>query len=256
MWGPCLEKKSGGSFGREVDMGYVVMFLMIGFLILVHEFGHFCAAKRSGMPVEIFSIGYGPKLWGFTYNGTEYRISYFPVGGYVMLRLEDIDGYFDFSLKGRLLFACGGPAANVIFAWLGLVLICIIERGISLHSILILPAVSLWEMTGQFLASLPMVFSNPKQLSGIVGVVALGGKQIGTDLMQLLLVSVILNINLAFLNLLPLLPLDGGKIVLDVLGKLRLPVKRIYVPMAITGWLLIFALLACITVNDVSNLMV
>ena len=109
---------------------------------------------------------------------------------------------------------------------------------------------------GQFLHSLPTVLSNPKQLSGIVGLVAFGGKRIGADLMQLLSLSVLLNINIAFLNLLPLLPLDGGKIVLDILHKFRLPVKYIYVPMAITGWFLIFTLMIYITVNDVSNLVV
>ncbi len=236
-------------------MGYVAMFLMIGLLIFVHEFGHFCAAKRFGIPVKQFSIGFGPKLWGFTYNGTEYRISVFPIGGYVMLEVEEIDGYFDLSLKGRLLFALAGPLTNMIFAWLGLLLICVIESGISLRSFFVLPTVDLWNMTSLFLHALPMVFSDPKQLSGIVGLVAFGGKHIGTDFMQLLLLSVLLNINLAFLNLLPILPLDGGKIVLDILHKFRLPVKRIYVPMAITGWLLIFTLMICVTVNDVSNLM-
>ena len=93
-------------------MGYVAMFLMIGLLIFVHEFGHFCAAKRSGIGVKQFSIGYGPKLWGFTYNGTEYRISVFPVGGYVMPQVEELDEYFDFSLKSRLLLR--PPAASTV----------------------------------------------------------------------------------------------------------------------------------------------
>ena len=236
-------------------MGYVAMFLMIGLLILVHEFGHLCAAKRCGIGVKQFSIGYGPKLWGFTYNGTEYRISVFPFGGYVMLDIDELDGYFDLSLKSRVFFAFAGPLVNVIFAWFGLLLICTIESGISFRSIFILPATNLWNITGQFLHSLPMVLSNPKRLSGIVGLVAFGGKQIGTDLMRLLSLSVLLNINLAFLNLLPLLPLDGGKIVLDILHKFRLPVKKIYMPMAIAGWLLMFTLMIYITVNDVSNLM-
>jgi regulator of sigma E protease len=236
-------------------MGYVAMFLMIGLLIFVHELGHFCAAKRVGIPVKQFSIGFGPKLWSFTYNGTEYRISVFPVGGYVMPEVEELDGYFKFSLKSRLLFSFAGPLANVIFAWFGMLLICTIESGVSLRSIFILPSAGLWFATGQFLHSLPMILSDPKQLSGVVGLVAFGGKMIGTDLMRLLSLSVLLNINLAFLNLLPLLPLDGGKIVLDILHKFRLPVKRIYFPMAIAGWLLMFALMIYVTVNDVSNLM-
>jgi len=235
-------------------MGYLLMFLMIGLLILIHELGHFCAAKCVGIPVRQFSIGFGPKLWKFTYKGTEYRISVFPVGGYVMPDIEALNDYFAFSFKGRVLFSLAGPFANITAAWAGLLLINLINSGFGFHSLVVLPVTQLGTMTAEFVQSIPILFSHPKQLSGIVGLVAFGGQQVGVDMVKLLSLSVLLNINLAFLNLLPLLPLDGGKIVLDVLHRFRLPVQKLYVPVAVAGWILLLGLMAEVTVNDVSKL--
>lgn len=236
-------------------MEYIIIFLMIGLLILVHEFGHFCAAKFTGIPIRQFSIGYGPKLWSFSYKGTEYRISAFPVGGYVMPEVEELDDYFTFSFRKRLLFAFAGPLANVAFAWTGLLLINLVRHGFSWNAVFILPFTDLYTMTSRFVQSIPSLFAEPKQLSGIVGLVAFGGKAVGLDLMKLLSLSVMLNINLAFLNLLPMLPLDGGKIVLDILHQFRLPVRRLYVPAALTGWAMVLILMIYVTINDVSHLM-
>jgi regulator of sigma E protease len=57
----------------------------VGILVLVHEFGHFIAAKLSGMRVDIFSIGFGTRLFGRRIGETDYRISLFPLGGYVKI---------------------------------------------------------------------------------------------------------------------------------------------------------------------------
>lgn len=65
--------------------------IVLGILIFVHELGHFLVAKRSGVTVLRFSLGFGPKLIGFTRGGTEYRISIIPLGGYVKMLGEDSD---------------------------------------------------------------------------------------------------------------------------------------------------------------------
>jgi regulator of sigma E protease len=61
---------------------------VLGSVVLFHEFGHYLAAKVFGITVEVFSVGFGPRLWGFTRRGTEYRLSWVPLGGYVKLRGE------------------------------------------------------------------------------------------------------------------------------------------------------------------------
>lgn len=236
-------------------MAYMLVVVLISALILVHEFGHFCAAKAAGIPVKQFSLGYGPKVWGFTFRGTEYRLSAFPIGGYVMPEVEALEDYFRFSLKSRILFAFAGPFANIVAAWAGLLVISVVQRGFSVQSVCVAPFTVLWMMVVDFLQSIPSLFSHPKQLSGVVGLVAFGGKQVGVDMLRLLSLAVLLNINLAFLNLLPMLPLDGGKIVLDILHRLRLPVRRMYVPVALAGWALLLLLMIYVTMNDVSTLL-
>ncbi len=70
-----------------VNIGQVV--LGLGFLVFVHELGHFMAAKRCGVRVNVFSLGFGPRLFGFKRGPTDYRVSLIPVGGYVAMAGED-----------------------------------------------------------------------------------------------------------------------------------------------------------------------
>lgn len=67
----------------------VVAILVFGTVVLVHELGHFLAARRCGIRVEEFSIGFGPALWSKEKNGTKYSIRLLPIGGYNMLEGED-----------------------------------------------------------------------------------------------------------------------------------------------------------------------
>src|SRR5271168_3001829 len=62
--------------------------VVLGIMVLVHEFGHFIAAKSFGIRVEVFSIGFGKRLIGFKRGDTDYRISLVPLGGYVKMSGE------------------------------------------------------------------------------------------------------------------------------------------------------------------------
>lgn len=57
--------------------------LLLGILVTVHEFGHFIAAKAFGVAVPVFSVGWGPRAFGVVWRGTDYRVSWFPLGGYM-----------------------------------------------------------------------------------------------------------------------------------------------------------------------------
>jgi regulator of sigma E protease len=63
--------------------------LVLGVMILVHEWGHFIAARLFGVRVDVFSIGFGPRLFGWKSGDTDYRVSIIPLGGYVRMAGQD-----------------------------------------------------------------------------------------------------------------------------------------------------------------------
>ena len=101
--------------------------IALGVLVFVHELGHFLVAKRAGIRVERFSLGYPPKMVGFTYGQTEYCISWIPFGGYVKVAgmadvgTDDATGEpWEFpskSLPVRMAVIAAGPLMNFLFAF-------------------------------------------------------------------------------------------------------------------------------------------
>jgi regulator of sigma E protease len=232
-------------------MNYLMVFILINFLVLVHEFGHLIAAKLSKIPIERFSVGFGPKLWSFKMGGTEYRLSALPIAGYVLPESEDFDDFFQIPSSRQIIFALGGPVANIILSIICLAVLNIMTTGFSFYAISILPFVQLTNITSQFLSALPALFTSPGRLSGVVGIVAVGGRFIAAGLSSILQFAVILNINIALLNMLPLPPLDGGKILFCLLEKVHRSLARLRLPVMVTGWVLILCLICYITILDV-----
>src|ERR1035441_1869316 len=62
--------------------------VLVGLMVVVHEFGHFAVAKLCGVRVEAFSFGFGPRLFGFKYGDTDYKICLLPLGGFVKMTGE------------------------------------------------------------------------------------------------------------------------------------------------------------------------
>lgn len=98
--------------------------LVLGVLVFVHEFGHYAVAKLCGVRVEVFSLGFGKRLFGFRRGDTDYRISLLPLGGYVKMsgenpmeaRTGDPGEFTSHPRWQRFLIAIAGPAMNVILA--------------------------------------------------------------------------------------------------------------------------------------------
>ena len=99
--------------------------LLLGGLIFVHEVGHFLAAKLLRVKVVRFSIGFGPRLFGFTRGETEYRIAALPLGGYVKMAGDDPSeelapedrgrGFLEQTAWRRFVIAAAGPGMNLVF---------------------------------------------------------------------------------------------------------------------------------------------
>jgi regulator of sigma E protease len=108
-------------------------------LVLVHELGHFIAAKKIGIRVEKFSLGFGPKLFGVKKGDTEYLISAIPLGGYIKMAGdepgESLAGKnFEFlsrSVWDRFLVIFAGPLTNYIFAFVLLVAVFMVGTPVT-----------------------------------------------------------------------------------------------------------------------------
>src|ERR1700675_1008565 len=102
--------------------------LVLGVIILVHEWGRFIIAPLFGVRVDVFSIGFGPRLFGFKWGATDWRISAVPLGGYVRMAGQDIadvdssdqvptgapDELMSKPRWQRALISVAGPTVNLI----------------------------------------------------------------------------------------------------------------------------------------------
>lgn len=98
---------------------YAIIALSIA--AIAHEYGHFLMAKRAGVEVEEFGLGFGPKIFSFKKGETTYFIRLIPILGYVKIKgmddnIEDPQGYYTKPLSKRFLTILGGPVSNIILA--------------------------------------------------------------------------------------------------------------------------------------------
>ncbi len=109
-------------------MGIVVALLVLSLLIFFHELGHFLAARLFGVHVEVFSIGFGKRLWTKKIGQTEWSLSAIPLGGYVKMKGQDdsdpthtsndADSYNTKAPWQRIIILLAGPFANFLMAFL------------------------------------------------------------------------------------------------------------------------------------------
>ena len=108
----------------------IVFVIFLSVLIIVHEWGHFITAKRLGINVQRFALGFGPTLYSKTYNGTTYMINAIPLGGYVKMagdeRSEctgDSREFYSQSIGRRSLVVLNGPVVNFILAYISFIFV-------------------------------------------------------------------------------------------------------------------------------------
>jgi regulator of sigma E protease len=117
----------------------IQLLLVLGLMVLVHEFGHFVVAKWCGVRVETFALGFGKRIVGFRRGETEYQINILPLGGYVKMSGE-IPGEEATNDPGelnnhprwqRILIAVAGPVANFILAFTLMLGVCMTHYEVN-----------------------------------------------------------------------------------------------------------------------------
>src|SRR6202167_4712042 len=111
---------------HEFFVSALAFIVLIGIMVVVHEFGHFAVAKLCGVRVEAFSIGFGPRLFGIKYGDTDYKVCLLPVGGFVKMTGEnpseeqtadDPAAFSSHPRWQRMLIGIAGPASNFVLAF-------------------------------------------------------------------------------------------------------------------------------------------
>lgn len=108
----------------DIGSTLLAFIFVLGVMIFVHELGHFAVAKYFGIRVDVFSLGFGPRLGGFRRGDTDYRVSLLPLGGYVKMAGDNYDdpltGSGDEFLarpkRERFAVAIAGPMMNIVLA--------------------------------------------------------------------------------------------------------------------------------------------
>jgi regulator of sigma E protease len=128
------------------SIGNILMVAVgFGLVIFVHELGHFLLAKKIGAKVEKFSLGFGPRLFGFTIGETEYRVSVIPLGGYVKIKgmgeviepgekaedkTESPDDFNNKSVGQRFQVIVAGVLMNLLFTFPLCVVVYLVGRTV------------------------------------------------------------------------------------------------------------------------------
>jgi len=141
----------------------ILVVLFIGILIIFHEFGHLVAARLSHIPVEVFSVGFGPVILKRKIGETEYRLSVIPLGGFIKMAGEEEKagpkpvhavaapegGYMDKPLGVKVAVIAAGPLSNLV---LGFILLLVLFAGFGQQYTA--PVISVDERSAAFAAGL------------------------------------------------------------------------------------------------------
>lgn len=244
----------------------IKIIFLLGFLILIHETGHFVVAKKLGIVVNEFAIGFGPKIFSKTKDGTNYEVRLIPLGGFVNLEGEEEhsekEGSFNKAkVNDRFKVIIAGALVNILFGIVLIVLIVQVRYMMIINSNLLEALKYSINVAGsiivEFFKSLFLLFTGNLDINnftGPIGISQMVSKTSGFVEFAYLLSMV--SISLGFTNLLPILPLDGGKallIIIEAIRKKKLSKKTEEI-IATIGLFIIMTLTVICTVNDVTRI--
>jgi regulator of sigma E protease len=236
-------------------------------VVLVHELGHFLAARRAGVKVYEFSIGFpfSPRLCTlFQHKETALTLRLLPLGGFVRFSKDEEDeakGLFEASLINRALIMSSGSLFNMVFAFLVFIPVFVFGQDLPLGDALSAGVKTIWGIlsgTVVFFLNLLSGQGGMEGLSGPVGIAVMAGKAASKGLLNLLFFAGVLSMSLGIMNLFPLPGLDGGQLLMLLIETVRKkPLgMRTHQAFNLIGLALFLALSVLVTYRDIVRLVV
>lgn len=229
---------------------------LLGFLVLIHESGHFFVAKLCKVKVNEFAIGFGPTIWSRQGKSTKYALRLIPLGGFVSMEGEDKrstkEGSFsEASILKRIAIVLAGGIVNIIFAIL--IFWCLSAYYVGFQNA--------FYNVGFFIKNMyegiVQIFTGKVTIDQMMGPVGISNVVSQTSgFADFIYILSVISLSLGVTNLLPFPPLDGGKVVLLIIeGIRRKPFsEKFEVELQSAGFLILITLSIFVTYNDILKL--
>lgn len=234
-------------------IGTLKIVFLLGFLILIHELGHFLVAKLFKVKIKQFAIGFGPTICKKQGKETSYELKLIPLGGFVNMLgeeepVEDDRAYNKKTIPQRMLILLAGGMVNIIFGLIVCVIVASIILGIKDGIVF---TVDFLKLTLKGLAEL---FTGGVKTEQLVGIVGISDMVIETNgFIDFAYLMAVISVSLGITNLLPFPPLDGGKILFLIIEAIRRkPLKQnTEINIQMIGFLVLIGLSIFVTYNDI-----
>lgn len=242
---------------------------LLGFLILIHEGGHFLVARLCKVKVNEFAIGFGKTIWQKQGKETKYSLRLIPLGGFCSMEGEDeesdSEGSFSkASVWKRMAIVVAGAAVNITF---GILVYFILVSAVGIQFVdpakdTILNRIYYGgQATGTFILSMfesiKMLFTGGVSTDQMVGIVGISEVVVQTSgIINYLHLLAVISVSLGVTNLLPIPALDGGKILILFIELIRRKPMKVETEAKIQllGFSILMALFLIVTYNDITRI--
>ena len=244
----------------------IKIIFLLGFLILIHEGGHFTVAKLCKVKVKEFSIGFGKILWKKQKGETQYSIRIFPLGGFVSMEGEDEESEDDNSFSKasvwkRIAIVVAGATVNIIF---GIIVYFVLMTTVGIEfadpardtilNRLYYGAVGTGTFIQSIFESIKMLVTGGLNTNQMVGIVGISEVVVSTTgIANYIYLLAVISVSLGVTNLLPIPALDGGKILILLIEIIRRKPMKIETEATIQmlGFSILIVLALIVTYNDI-----
>ncbi len=240
----------------SIIISAIKIIFLLGFLVLIHESGHFFMAKLCKVKVNEFAIGFGPTIWKKQGKITRYALRLIPLGGFVSMEGEEErsskEGSFsEASIIKRIAIVAAGGLVNIIFAII--IFWCLSASFVGAKNAFY----NLGEYIKSMFQGITQIFTGNvtiDQMTGPVGISNIVSKTSG--IADFIYILSVISLSLGVTNLLPFPPLDGGKIVLLIIEGIRKKPfsQKLEIGLQSAGFLVLITLSMFVAYNDILKL--